>query len=316
MTLTNRASASSEDMVIQVSNLTKQFGDFTAVSDLSMSIPKGVVYGFLGPNGSGKTTAIRTMCGLLEATRGDISILNMSMPQQAEQIRTQIGYMTQKFSMYEDLTLYENLRFLGQIHGMSAEQREARIDALLAEFHLETFRHAIVGPMSGGQKRRIALAAALLTEPQLLILDEPTSEVDPNTRIEIFDKLFELASQGRTVLVSTHLMDEAERCHHLSIMNNGVKVADGLTEDLKQDLQAQIVSVSGDNVHQLAAGLQALDEVLQVTQIGLVLRVMLSHQVKNAETYLRPVVSDDYVIASEPTKIEDVFVYATKVKAA
>lgn len=302
------------DNVIEVTKLTKKFGELTAVSDLTMRIPKGVVYGFLGPNGSGKTTAIRAMCGLLEATDGEISILDMRMPQQAEAIRAEIGYMTQKFSMYEDLTLFENLKFLCQIHGMKRKERLKRIDEVTEEFNLSQFRDSLIGPMSGGQKRRIALAAALLNQPQLLILDEPTSEVDPNTRIDIFDKLFELAGQGKTVLVSTHLMDEAERCHYLTIMNHGKKVADGRTQELKAGLDAQVLSISGSNVHQLTQKLLQQKAVLQVMQSGISLRVMLDPDVKDANNYLGRLAGDEFQVKTEDKKIEDVFVRATRSK--
>jgi ABC-2 type transport system ATP-binding protein len=187
---------------------------------------------------------------------------------------------------------------------------------VVSEFSLEPFQHHLVGPMSGGQKRRIALAAALLTEPELLILDEPTSEVDPNTRLEIFDKLFELASQGKTILVSTHLMDEAERCHYLTIMDEGHKVANGMTEDLKANLKAQVYSITGEDVHQLVKILVAQKEILQVTQVGLSLRVLLVLEVENAVQYLSGLVGQAYQVQKEASKIEDVFVSVTRKKSA
>ena len=174
------------DPVIKVEGLTKKFGSFTAVNDVSMEIRRGQVHGFVGPNGSGKTTTIRMMCGLMIPTSGMVTVLGMSVPEQAQLVRCLVGYMTQRFSLYEDMTVRENMAFLCRVHGFGHKRRIERIDEVLEQFDLVPLADRRVGPMSGGQKRRIALGAAILTEPELLILDEPTSEVDPNTRREMW----------------------------------------------------------------------------------------------------------------------------------
>ncbi|CAH0992130.1 putative multidrug ABC transporter ATP-binding protein YbhF [Sinobacterium norvegicum] len=304
--------AASPEYVIEVENLSKKFGDFTAVDNLTMKIPRGYVYGFLGPNGSGKTTAIRMMCGLLTPTEGRVKVLGMAVPKDAEQVRLQVGYMTQRFSLYEDMTISENLQFLGRVNGIDKKQLQQRIDEVLATFRLLEFRHAIVGPMSGGQKRRLALAAAILKSPKLLILDEPTSEVDPNTRREMWEILFQLADQGTTVLVSTHLMDEAERCHYLTIMDNGKMVADGDTQTLKHNINAAVYLIKGDNTPGLRPLLLAHDDIDAVTQVGLDLRLLVDKQSTMDACDVQALIGNDYRVDSIPASMEDVFVIATR----
>ncbi|NWK56072.1 ABC transporter ATP-binding protein [Verrucomicrobiaceae bacterium N1E253] len=292
-----------------VEGLTKQFGALTAVDGIDMSIRRGQVHGFLGPNGSGKTTAIRMMCGLMQASRGNISVLGMPVPEQAAIVRRHVGYMTQRFSLYEDMTVRENMRFLCQVHGMKRQRRRERISEVLEQFNLEPLTHQRVGPMSGGQKRRIALAAAVLTQPELLILDEPTSEVDPNTRREMWEHFFNLAQQGTTLLVSTHLMDEAERCHHLTIMNQGRIVADGAVMALKQSLPNQVLEVKGGEVTPMVPVLAALDSVSHVSQVGIALRVLST---KNSARHdILEVLPSGMSVEPVAASIEDVFVQAT-----
>jgi ABC-2 type transport system ATP-binding protein len=300
------------DYVIEVDKLSKQFGDFTAVDNLTMKIPRGYVYGFLGPNGSGKTTAIRMMCGLLTPTAGNVKVLGLAVPEDAEQVRRHVGYMTQRFSLYEDMTINENLQFLGRVNGIDKNILQQRIDEVLTTLRLIEFRHAIVGPMSGGQKRRLALTAALLKAPQLLILDEPTSEVDPNTRREMWEILFQLADQGTTVLVSTHLMDEAERCHSLTIMDNGKMVADGDTQTLKQDINATVYLVKGNDTPRLRPLLLAHDDITAVTQVGLNLRLLVDRQSDMTLADLAALVGPDYQLNQTEASMEDVFVIATR----
>ena len=237
----------SSPAIITVNNMSKHFGDFTAVDNLSMQVEAGKVHGFLGPNGSGKTTAIRMMCGLLDLSAGDVTVLGLSMPKHAEVVRDKVGYMTQRFSLYHDLTVYENLNFIAEIRGLNKRRSKERITAVLEEYNLTAIKNRLAGPLSGGQKRRLALAAAVLTEPKLLILDEPTSEVDPNTRRDMWKKFFSLAASGITILISTHLMDEAERCHRLTILNNGKKVADGEAECPGLALREVAVLVLGEH---------------------------------------------------------------------
>lgn len=295
--------------VITVENLTKRFGDLTAVDQISMQIKRGQVHGFIGPNGSGKTTAIRMMCGLMQPTEGSVTVLGLAVPEHATTVRRHVGYMTQRFSLYEDMTVNENLRFLGQIHGLSRSHRRGRIATILDQFNLGPLAKKRVGPMSGGQKRRIALAAAVLTEPELLILDEPTSEVDPNTRREMWEHFFNLAQSGTTLLVSTHLMDEAERCHQLTIMNRGQVVADGTVADLKEQLPNRVLLVEGNEVTPFTAELEALDSVLNVSQVGRSLRVLAATE--SVEQDVAAVLPDGMSVKPVDPSIEDVFVHST-----
>lgn len=212
--------ASPEDTgwAIRAQGLTKQFGALTAVDHVDLQVPKRSVYGFLGPNGSGKSTTIRMLCGLLTPTAGEIDVLGLKIPAQAEQLRTRIGYMTQKFSLFEDLTVRENLEFLAAVQNLSKVQARQRIDELISQYHFSDRQKQLAGTMSGGQKQRLALAGAVIHEPELLFLDEPTSAVDPESRRDFWEKLFELADAGTTILVSTHYMDEAERRHRIAIL--------------------------------------------------------------------------------------------------
>lgn len=303
-------------LAIHVEGLTKTFGNFTAVNRVDMEIPKGMVYGFLGPNGSGKTTAIRMMCGLLEPSAGSISVLGMAVPAQAKEIRLQVGYMTQRFSMYGDLTVDQNLTFIGRIMGVTGRALKRRKAEIKSQFQLVSFSSFLAGSLSGGQKRRLALAAAVIHQPRLLILDEPTSEVDPNTRREFWDQLFTMCDNGTTILVTTHLMDEAERCHHLAIINKGVKVADGSPEFLKENLGATMFEVHGGNPSNLKKTLRDLDPIIAITQVGLSLRVMFDPELDSPGPWLKEQLQNSSGITIHPAtpSIEDVFVMATKGK--
>jgi ABC-2 type transport system ATP-binding protein len=297
---------------IRVTGLTKKFGEFTAVDSVDMHIPKQTVYGFLGPNGSGKTTAIRMMCGLLQATGGTIEVLGMHIPRQTEQVRRQVGYMTQKFSLYGDLSIQQNMQFMARIMGVPGKKRQERIKELLHRFNLNEFSDRRAGALSGGQKRRLALATAVIHEPRLLLLDEPTSEVDPNTRREFWDELFTLCDSGTTILVTTHLMDEAERCHHLAIINEGKKVADGTPAALKKKLDSRLFSVEGPNITVIRDVLRDVPEVVAATQIGMSLRVIVGQAKRHGRDVLEAALADhDAATVEVPPSIEDVFVMAT-----
>ncbi len=299
------------DIVIATRGLSRCFGDFVAVDNLSMNIPANTVHGFLGPNGSGKTTAIRMMCGLLDPSEGEVEVLGMQVPAQAAIVRRSVGYMTQRFSMYEDMTVEQNLHFLCRIHGLNASERRNRVTEVMAEYRLGDLSSRAAGPLSGGQKRRLALAGAVLTRPKLLILDEPTSEVDPNTRREMWESFFRIAATGTSILVSTHLMDEAERCHALTIMNQGRKVADGTVADLKTSLNATVVIVSGPDVASITPQFNAAEEVLAAAQSGNELRVILHNDVAQPEQFAQGVAGEQYRAALTDATIEDVFVVVT-----
>jgi len=264
------------DIAIRARGLTKRFGTLVAVDNVDLEVPARQVYGFLGPNGSGKSTTIRMLCGLLTPTEGDIDVLGLRIPEQAEQLRRRIGYMTQKFSLFEDLTVRENFEFVAAIQGVPKSRTQARIDELVERFHFTDRQKQLAGTMSGGQRQRLALACAVIHEPELLFLDEPTSAVDPESRREFWEKLFELADAGTTLLVSTHLMDEAERCHHLAIINRGVMVANGTPDELTGGLAGRTLAITAGEPRAAQRALADVPGVLGVAQVGNVLRVLLA----------------------------------------
>ncbi|MGS0826805.1 ABC transporter ATP-binding protein [Shewanella sp. 0m-8] len=261
--------------VIKTKALCRDFGSLKAIQNLDFEVEKGQIYGFLGPNGCGKTTAIRMLTGLLLPTSGEIEVLGLKLPQDAEKLRLKIGYMTQKFSLYDDLTVKENLKFIAKIYGLSRREQTARIQELLHTYGLNEKADQLAGSMSGGQKQRLGLAAATMHKPELLFLDEPTSAVDPENRRDFWEKLFDLCEQGTTILVSTHYMDEAERCHKLAILEAGVKRADGSPDELMHNMGAQVVEVESSDLRQLKQVLMALPEVISAAQLGSRLRVLV-----------------------------------------
>ena len=299
--------------VIHVRGLTKKFGPLVAVDHVDLEVPVASVYGFLGPNGSGKSTTIRMLCGLLTPTAGEIEVLDLRIPEQAEALRRRIGYMTQKFSLFEDLTVRENLEFLAAVQDVPKARTPGRVDALIAQYHFEDRQKQLAGTLSGGQKQRLALAGATIHEPELLFLDEPTSAVDPESRRDFWEKLFELADAGTTILVSTHYMDEAERCHRLAILDHGVLVADGTPGELTEAIAGRTFVVQAAQPRRAQQALLSVPGVLSVAQIGNGLRV-LAQEAGDASTRLRDVLAKSGlqadVTATEPN-LEDVFVAAT-----
>jgi ABC-2 type transport system ATP-binding protein len=215
------------DLAVETRDLTRRFGSFTAVDHLSLSIATGEVFGLLGPNGSGKTTTIRMLCGLLDPTAGTARVAGVEVTEAPEQVKTRIGYMSQRFGLYEDLTVAENLDFYAGIYGLSREVRRQRTDELLGYLGLERRLHQLAGTLSGGWKQRLSLACAMLHRPALLFLDEPTAGVDPAARRSFWRTIHEIARTGTTVLVTTHYMDEAERCGRLAMMSSGHLIALG-----------------------------------------------------------------------------------------
>ena len=263
-----------DELVIRARGLSKRFGQLTAVDHLDLSVPRAEVFGFLGPNGCGKSTTIRMLCGLLLPSEGEVEVLGYQIPRDAEELKRRIGYMTQKFSLYEDLTVQENLEFLAAVQGIGRRERRQRIDELLERYWLADRRKQMAGTMSGGQKQRLALAGAVLHKPDLLLLDEPTSAVDPQSRREFWDSLFELAEAGTTLLVSTHYMDEAERCTRLGILDAGRLVADGSPRELMDALPGQPLLVECSRPRDAQRALRGHPAVLAMAQIGTTLRVL------------------------------------------
>lgn len=302
----------STDLAIRARGLSKHFGALKAVDGVDLSVPRANVYGFLGPNGSGKSTTIRMLCGLLTPSAGEIEVLGFNIPQEAEALRRRIGYMTQKFALYEDLTVRENLEFLASVQGLARAPRKARIDELLQAYNFTDRQKQLAGTMSGGQKQRLALAGAIVHKPELLFLDEPTSAVDPESRRDFWEKLFDLADAGTTILVSTHYMDEAERCHRIAILETGRLVADGTPAELTRALAGRTLGVRAQEPRRAQAALHATPGVLSVAQIGNELRVLTvaGGDAAQLQASLRKAGVDADVSAIEPN-LEDVFVSAT-----
>ncbi|MGQ0834798.1 MAG: ABC transporter ATP-binding protein [Gammaproteobacteria bacterium] len=303
---------------IEARGLTRRFGRATVVDGVDLVIPRAQIYGFLGPNGSGKTTTIRMLCGLLRPSAGTIRVLDHEIPRDAEALRTRIGYMTQKFSLWEDLTVVENLRFIAQVYTLGRERAGRRIAEVLAEFHLEKLADRLAGSMSGGQKQRLALAAATLHQPELLMLDEPTSAVDPQSRRDFWESLFALVARGTTILVSTHYMDEAERCHRLAILAQGRLVGEGEPERLMRELPLHVIEVQGPDSDAIRAVLRERSEVVSVAQLGLRLHVLIDRSVSEPVELVRSALSNRAVPAEvneTRANLEDVFVAATQPRA-
>lgn len=298
------------DVVIEARNLSKHFGDVKAVDGLDLTIRKGQVYGFLGPNGCGKTTAIRMLTGLLTPTSGEVSVLGLSLPKQASLLRYKIGYMTQKFSLYDDLTVSENLSFLADAYGLTGVYKCQRMEELQSTYGLSALTNQLAGSMSGGQKQRLALAGATIHKPELLLLDEPTSAVDPENRRDFWEKLFDLSEQGTSMLVSTHYMDEAERCHKLAILEQGKKRADDEPENLMSALGSRVIEVEVKQARLTKKKLEAEPQIHSAAQIGANLRVLVDKSVSESEAWL---LSYPEVISAKRVRpnLEDVFVSVT-----
>jgi len=307
----------SSEFAITATGLTKRFGDLVAVDHLDLKVPRSLVYGFLGPNGSGKTTAIRMLCGLLTPTEGTAEVLGHTVPGDADRLKPRIGYMTQRFSLYGDLSVQENLEFIADIYSYPRSDRRNRVEDLIDRYDLSGQRNQFAGTMSGGQRQRLALACAVLNKPELLLLDEPTSAVDPTSRRDFWEKLFALANTGTTILVSTHYMDEAERCHRLAILDHGRKVADGSPADLQASTGMSIIEIETDNTYAAQIELKNLSDVCSVTQLGRKLRVLIPESIDE------PLALVDQSLSSAGLEIksklvgaslEDVFVAVTERK--
>ena len=264
----------------------------------------------LGNSGTG----IRLLTGLLTPDSGTINILGLQLPREAETLRSRIGYMTQKFSLYEDLTVRENLQFLAQIYALPRQQRQPRISAQLERFELAQRTDQIAGTLSGGQRQRLALAAATLHEPELLFLDEPTSAVDPESRRQFWDHLFEMVDRGTTILVSTHFMDEAERCHRLAILDEGRLVVSGVPDELMDSLGATVIEISSTRSRRIREALLRLDAVWHVAQLGNRLHALVAPDLRDPEDHLTRVVATldpEALVRRVRANLEDVFVMAT-----
>jgi len=299
--------AAANDAVIDVRGLTKRFGELTAVDHLDMTVPRGAIYGFLGPNGSGKTTTIRMMCGLLSPDEGSGTCLGFDVLHQSRLIKEHVGYMTQRFSLYEDLTIRENLEFMARMYGVP-NQRE-RVNRSLDELGLKRRGRQLAGTLSGGWKQRLALAAAIQHEPQLLLLDEPTAGVDPKARRDFWDHIRQLSRSGITVLVSTHYMDEAVQCDYIAYIAYGKKLIDAPAADIPALSGLHTWRVEGKGLDALAAKLRGAPGVEQVVRFGTELHVSGTDKDALSQTVNHAAAQDGFKLTLQPASLEEVFIH-------
>nr|WP_321514328.1 ABC transporter ATP-binding protein [uncultured Pseudodesulfovibrio sp.] len=299
----------SADIIIDVQGLTKSFGSKTVVNKLDMKIRKGEIYGFLGPNGSGKTTSIRMLCGLLKPNSGSGTCLDYNVITESHLIKPHVGYMTQRFSLYEDLTVRENIEFTARVFGLNNPKQKA--SECIERMGLGPFEKHLAGNLSGGWKQRLSLGVSTLHSPKLLLLDEPTAGVDPGARRDFWDQVHTLASQGITALISTHYMDEAERCHRLAYIAYGTLLATGTVEEMIADSQLTTWNVSlanGDGtLHDLSEQLKKLPGIDQVVAFGNTLHVS-GRNASILELSIKPFQKQPYKWTLIDTSLEEVFI--------
>ncbi|MEO8627861.1 MAG: ABC transporter ATP-binding protein [Betaproteobacteria bacterium] len=297
--------APADEAVIDVRGLTKRFGDRVIVDHFDMRVNKGRIYGFLGPNGSGKTTTIRMLCGLLTPDEGEGTCLGYDIRKQAALIKRQVGYMTQKFGLYEDLSIEENLDFIARVYAVA--DRSNKIKHTLERLGLYERRAQLAGALSGGWKQRLSLAACLIHEPQLLLLDEPTAGVDPAARRDFWDQIHELAAAGLTVLVSTHYMDEAERCHELAYIAYGKLLAQGTVAEVIAGAHLRTWSLTGPNLIEVGHRLKSAAGIRTVAPFGSTLHVSADDEAA-FQSALAPLQAPDLTVSPIDPSLEDVFI--------
>ncbi len=290
---------------IDVRGVTKKFGTRTVVSNIAMQVRPGEIYGFLGPNGSGKTTFLRMLCGLLTPDGGEGKCLGLDFRRESAEIKKHVGYMTQKFSFYEDLTIEENLDFIARLYDVP--QRKAAVDKSLARLGMVERCRQLAGTLSGGWKQRLALAACMIHEPQLLLLDEPTAGVDPKARRDFWEEIHRLAAEGLTFLITTHYMDEASRCHRLGYIAYGNLLAHGTVDEVVKAGGLTTWEVSGENLAALAEKLRGLSGVEQVVAFGTVLHVS-GRDAGKLRAAIAPLMSDAHHWTQIESGLEDVFI--------
>jgi len=297
-----------ESLAISVRGLTKTFGDKTVVDNFDMDVPRGAIYGFLGPNGSGKTTTIRMMCGLLTPSGGEGHTLGYDISKEAPQIKEHVGYMTQKFSLYSDLTIRENLDFMARMYRM--KNRRAVVDASIEHLGLEGRGNQLAGTLSGGWKQRLALAACMQHKPRLLLLDEPTAGVDPKARRDFWDEIRHLSKQGVTVLVSTHYMDEAVQCDHIAYIAYGKKLIEGPSLEIPAKVGLTTWRVSGPDLTTLEDALLTDPRVEQVARFGAQLHVSSIHaKALDAVVAEQKKINGSHKWDKKDAELEEAFIY-------
>ncbi|MEG6584487.1 ABC transporter ATP-binding protein [Dendrosporobacter sp. 1207_IL3150] len=293
------------ELAIRTNNLTRKFGSFTAVDNINLEIKKGSIYGFLGPNGSGKSTTIRMLCGILEPTSGSGTVLGLDIARDNDEIKSQIGYMSQKFSLYNDLTIMENLEFYAGMYGISGAVKKQRIEEMLTMAGLKGRENELTINLSGGWKQRLALGCSILHNPPILFLDEPTGGVDPKARRMFWDIIYSMAVQGTTIMVTTHFMDEAEHCDEIGFIYQGGLIASGTPEQLKENITGTLVEISAADPIEMLQSLNSAElPLLDAYVFGSKLHVLVNQQ------NLLQLSSWQYKIIA-PT-MEDVFVQYVK----
>jgi ABC-2 type transport system ATP-binding protein len=294
------------ELVIDIEGLTKRFSGKTVVDNVDLSVKRGEIVGFLGPNGSGKTTTIRMICGLLKPDAGKGTCLGYDILTQPDLIKLQVGYMTQRFSLYEDLTIEENLDFVARLYAL--QPRARFVAETLDRLGLTNRKHQLAGTLSGGWKQRLALAASVMHQPQLLLLDEPTAGVDPKARREFWDEIHQLAAEGLTVLVSTHYTDEAERCHRIVYIAYGKIIARGTVPEVIAQSGLVTIVVTGGDAAKIARRLRGMDGVEQVASFGTDLHVVGTDPARLKASVDAAIAGTGAKAAGDATILEDVFI--------
>jgi len=297
---------------VEVEGLTRRFGEFTAVDAVSFRIRQGEVFGFLGPNGAGKTTTIRMLCGILPPSEGAARVLSIDVARHPDQVKQRIGYMSQRFSLYEDLTVRENLEFYAGVYQVPRRERAKRVRELIEMAGLTGRERELAGHLSGGVRQRLALGCAIVHQPPILFLDEPTSGVDPASRRRFWDMIYAFAAQGVTVMVTTHYMDEAERCHTVGLIHQGRLVALGAPDDLKTaHMRGQILEIDCDLPMSAIDVLMSLPVVQEVALYGLLLHATVTDAATAAGPILAALAAAGITVRSlepVPPTLEDVFI--------
>jgi len=313
----------SPDTMIACEGLTRKFGDFTAVDRVTFSVERRSIFGFLGPNGSGKSTVIRMLCGLLEPTAGVGRIAGFDVAKEQESIKGLIGYMSQKFSLYDELTVYENLTFYGQLYGLESSVLASRRDELIAMTHLEPYLDRRSGLLSGGWRQRLAMACALFHKPQVLFLDEPTAGIDPVARRELWDLLFKFSGEGMTLFVTTHYMDEAERCSHVGYIHMSKLITCGVPDELKNLPEinpsgTRRLEVTCDHVTVGLQAVRAMKGLRNATVFGQSMDLLVDEAVTDEVIldHLKRVGIHHADIRPTTPSLEDVFVTLTEINTA
>ncbi len=297
---------------IEAVDLTKRFGDFTAVNQVSFNVHRGEIFGFLGPNGAGKTTTMRMLMGLLPPTAGSVTVLGFDIVSQKIEVHQRIGYMSQRFSLYNDLTVAENLKFFGGAYGVSGSRLQERRETILTMAGLQGREKELTKNLSGGWRQRLALGCAILHEPQILFLDEPTAGVDPISRREFWDLLYALSNEGRTIFVTTHYMDEAEHCHRLAFIQHGGLVAIGSPEEIKAEkMQGQVLEIDCSSPELAMGILRQADLFAEVSLYGALIHVV-AEDVKSYESQIENLLKEESIESRSmqliAPSLEDVFI--------